>query len=381
MTTEYLMPTYNRFSIELVDGHDFHLQDNTGKVYVDFTSGIGVCNLGYHNPATQAAVTEQLQHVWHVSNLYPHHLQTEVAALLAPKNYKTFFCNSGTEANEAAFKLARKYTNRKEILAFNYGFHGRTMGSLSITGYPAIQDGFKPLVAGAHFSGYNDNKALDTINNQTAAVILEVIQGEGGVNVGEKIWLQAIEKRCHDTGALLIIDEVQTGMGRTGYKFAHEIANLHPDIITVAKGLANGLPVGAMMAKAQLANTFGPGSHGNTFGGNPIVMASAKAVLQQLTPSFLQTVQAKGKVLHTYLTQTILPLSAVTSISGVGLMIGIHLEASVEVIEVVKKLQGRGLLTLSARGNTLRLLPPLIINDEAIKWSVQQIKIVLEMEK
>ncbi|MEJ6399910.1 acetylornithine transaminase [Nicoliella lavandulae] len=372
-----LLNTYAQFPIEIVDGHDYHLVDANGKKYIDLTSGIGVCNLGYSNQAIKDAVSEQLNHIWHTSNLYINSKAEEVADKLCPDDYQAFFCNSGTEANEAAIKIARKATGKHQLIGFNYGFHGRTYGSLSVTGYPHIKDGFSPLVPDITFGEYNDNASLDLITADTAAVIMEVVQGEGGVNVGDYDWLQALQAKCKATNTLLIIDEVQSGMGRTGYKFAFEQFDMDPDIITVAKGLANGLPVGAMMAKLAIAPAFGPGSHGNTFGGNKVVMAAANQVLTQLTPEFLKTVQAKGAQLQQLLADQIAPLANVKSISGKGLMIGIHLSDDIKVADVISTLQDNGVLTLSARGNTLRLLPPLIIDESALQTAIERIKIAL----
>ncbi|UQS87294.1 acetylornithine transaminase [Nicoliella spurrieriana] len=373
----HLIHTYEQFPIEPVDGHDYHLIDKNGKEYVDLAAGIGVCNFGYSNAKIKAAVADQVQHIWHVSNLYENSKAETVAAKLCPKDYLAFFCNSGTEANEAAIKLARKATGKANLVAFDNGFHGRTYGSLSVTGYPHIKDGFSPLVPDIKFVDYNSDASLDAIDDDTAAVIMEVVQGEGGVNVGDYDWLQAVQAKCHDTNTLLIIDEVQSGMGRTGYKFAFEQFDLSPDIITVAKGLANGLPVGAMLAKSKTAAAFTPGSHGNTFGGNKVVMASAEAVLDQLTPEFLKTVQEKGAKLASLLESEIKPLANVKSISGKGLMIGIHLADALKVGDVISQLQSAGFLAISARGNTLRLLPPLVISEDALASAVHQIKQVI----
>lgn len=374
----HLMNTYTQFPIELVDGHDYHLVDNHGKEYLDLTSGIGVCNFGYSNQAIQTAVADQLQHLWHVSNLYPNQTASQVADELCPAGYQAFFCNSGAEANEAAIKLAHKATGKKEIIAFDYGFHGRTLGSLSVTGYPHIKDGFNPLMPAVKFVNYNDGEALKDITPETAAVILEVIQGEGGVNNVNPAWLKKVSQRCQATETLLIVDEVQTGMGRTGYKFAYEQFGIEPDIITAAKGLANGLPVGAMLAKDKVAQNFKPGDHGTTFGGNKVVMASAQAVLKQLTPEFLAAVREKGNHLFKLLEEQVLPLPMVTSITGKGLMVGIHLNEKIKVADVIAKLQQGGILTLSARGNTLRLLPPLIISEVDLGKAVQQIAKVIK---
>ncbi|PAK83747.1 acetylornithine transaminase [Lentilactobacillus parakefiri] len=374
---EHIFPTYAQYPMEIVSGHDWHLVDSNHKSYLDFTSGIGVCSFGYSNDWIEQSVLNQLGKVWHTSNLYPSSLQDEVAASLCPDGMLAFFCNSGTEANEAAFKLARKKTGKGKVLAFNNGFHGRTYGSMSLTGNPDIQAGFKPLVPEVSFADYNDPHALEAINDELAAVILEVIQGEGGVVDGSGEWLKKVAAKCHDQGVLLIIDEVQTGIGRTGMKFAYQHFSLDPDIITCAKALGNGLPIGAMLGKKELASAFGPGSHGTTFGGNKIALASAKAVLEQLTPDFLAHVQEKSKVVFAAIHKQISPLDVVDSVSGLGLMIGIHLNHAVNVEDIIGQLQDKGLLTLSAKHNTLRLLPPLVMSEADLLAGVDQIAGVL----
>ncbi|MQS75564.1 acetylornithine transaminase [Companilactobacillus halodurans] len=374
---EHVFPTYSRFPFDLVDGHDVYLTDNNQKTYLDFTSGIGVCSFGYSNEIIQKKVADQLQKVWHISNLYESKIQDEVAGMLCNDDQLAFFCNSGTEANEAAFKLARKYTGKTKVLAFNNGFHGRTYGSMSLTGNPDIQKGFEPLVPDVEFADYNDDKALDLIDDQLAAVILEVIQGEGGVYVADKAWLQKIQQACQENDVLLIIDEVQTGIGRTGTKFAFEQFDLEPDIITSAKALGNGTPIGAMIGKKKFAKAFGPGSHGTTFGGNKLSMAAASGVLEQLTPKFLEQVQTKSASLWDKLNEEIKPLQAVKDITGLGFMIGIHLDESINVNDVINQLHDKGLLTLSAKHNTLRLLPPLIMNEANLFKGVELIKSVL----
>jgi len=374
---KHVFPTYSRFPFDLVEGHDVYLTDNNGKTYLDFTSGIGVCSFGYSNKIIQDNVEAQLNKVWHISNLYESQIQDEVADKLCDDDQLAFFCNSGTEANEAAFKLARKYTGKSTVLAFNNGFHGRTYGSMSLTGNPDIQKGFAPLVPDVIFADYNDNKALELIDSHLAAVILEVIQGEGGVYVANKNWLASIQQACKNNKVLLIIDEVQTGIGRTGTKFAFQQFGLDPDIITSAKGLGNGTPVGAMIGKRELASAFGPGTHGTTFGGNKLSMAAANGVLQQLTPEFLKIVQQKSEVIWNKLNTDIKTLPAVTGITGLGFMIGIHLDEKVNVNDVIKKLHEAGLLTLSAKHNTLRLLPPLIMEDSNLNEGLNLIKEVL----
>lgn len=374
---DHVFPTYARFPFDLVEGHDVFLTDNNGKTYLDFTSGIGVCSFGYSNPLIQDNLESQAKKIWHTSNLYDSQIQDDVAAKLCNDDQLAFFCNSGTEANEAAFKLARKYTGKADILAFNNGFHGRTFGSMSLTGNPDIKVGFDPLVPGVKFADYNDDNVIQAINSDLAAVILEVIQGEGGVNVADKAWLQKVQQAAHDNGVLLIVDEVQTGIGRTGTKFAFEQFGLDPDIITSAKALGNGTPVGAMIGKKKLAEAFGPGTHGTTFGGNKLSMAVANGVLEQLTPDFLQQVQAKSKLLWEKLNNEIKPLAHVTGITGLGFMVGIHLDDTVKVGDIITQLQDKGLLTISAKYNTLRLLPPLVMDEDNLVKGVDLIKEVL----
>lgn len=375
---EHVFPTYARFPFDLVKGEGVHLTDNHGKNYLDFTSGIGVCSFGYSNKIIQNNVQNQLAKIWHISNLYESQIQDEVAALLCNDDQLAFFCNSGTEANEAAFKLARKYTGKTTVLAFNNGFHGRTYGSMSLTGNPDIQKGFAPLVPDVEFADYNDDQALELIDDNLAAVILEVIQGEGGVYVADKTWLTKIQAACKEHGVLLIIDEVQTGIGRTGTKFAYQQFGLDPDIVTSAKALGNGTPIGAMIGKKILISAFGPGSHGTTFGGNKLSMAAAKGVLQQLTPEFLNQVQQKAQVIWQKLNAEIKPLVAVNDVTGLGFMIGIHLNETTDVNEVIEKLHDQGLLTLSAKHNTLRLLPPLVMDEDDLFEGLEIIKKVLK---
>lgn len=373
-----LFDTYKRFPFEIVSGNGVYLTDNHGKRYLDLTSGIGVCNLGYNVESLNEAVSEQLHHVWHTSNLYASALQEQVAEkLVQNKEQLVFFCNSGTEANEAAIKLARKYTGKNKLMAFNHSFHGRTLGALSVTGNDAIKTGFGTLLEGVDFIDYNDISALSSITSDYAAVLVEVVQGEGGVTAADAVWLQALEKQCQAQGVLLIVDEVQTGMGRTGKLFAHQHYGIQPDIVTLAKGLANGLPCGAIIGKTVLGEAFQYGSHGSTFGGNPLAMAAANQVLSLMTPELLEEVQAKGDWLVEKITSELTALSVVKSVSGKGLMLGIQLAENVPVADVLHALHEKGILALSARGNTLRLLPPLIISKEELTHGITQIKQVL----
>lgn len=273
-------------------------------------------------------------------------------------------------------KLARKATGREKILAFNHSFHGRTYGSLSVTGNDQIKVGFTPMLAGVSFAEYNDDQALEQVSSDLAAAILEVVQGEGGVYAADASWLKALAAKCQQVGALLIIDEVQTGMGRTGKLYAFENYGLKPDIFTLAKGLANGIPVGAMVGKKSLGKYFGPGSHGSTFAGNPLAMAAAKEVLATMDSEFLEAVAAKAEFAWHYL-EDLTALECVTGVTGLGLMIGIHLSSEVKVAAVIEKLQAAGVLTLAARDNTLRLLPPLTMPASELLVGIEEIKAVL----
>ena len=369
-----LMQSYNRFPFELVSGEGMYLTDNQGKAYLDLTAGIGVCNLGYNNAALNAAVVAQLGKIWHTSNLYQSQLQESVAEkLIQGADKKVFFCNSGTEANEAAIKLARKYRGKNKILSFHHSFHGRSLGALSVTGNEAIKEGFGALLSDIVFADYNNPQAIEILDKSFAAVIFEVIQGEGGLTVAERQWVNALAEKAQSLGVLLIIDEVQTGMGRTGKLFAYQHLGLAPDIVTLAKGIANGLPCGAVIAKTEVAQAFSYGAHGSTFGGNPIAMAAANEVLNQLTPEFLAQVAQKGERFYALLKEALENNPKVLGISGKGLMLGVHLAEDLPVKNVLEKLHQQGVLALSARGNTLRLLPPLIISEAEFTKGVAEI--------
>lgn len=374
-----LFPTYSRFPVTIAEAEGVTVKDTEGKSYLDFGSGIGVCNLGHRHPIVQTAVEEQLQKYWHVSNLYHVPLQEEVGQLLIDHTVGdyVFFCNSGAEANEAAIKLARKATGKTKIITFKQSFHGRTYATMSATGQQKIQQGFGPLLETFTYVPYNDLAAFQqALDDNTAAVMLEVIQGEGGVVVSDPEFLQAVAELCEENDVLLMIDEIQTGIGRTGKAFAYEHYGISPDVITLAKGLGNGLPVGAMIAKEKYRDVFGPGSHGTTFGGNPLAMAAAKAVLQTvLQHEFLTSVEEKGEYLLQQLNETIGAHPKVKEIRGKGFMIGIVYED--EVANLINQLIERGLFTLSAGANVIRLLPPLIATKEDIDQAVSLIADVL----
>lgn len=360
----HLFNTYARADLVLVDGHDAYVTDDAGNDYLDFGAGIGVMNLGYHHPVIQEAVEQQLKGIWHTSNLYESPLQEKVAHLLTQENDQlVFFANSGAEANEAALKLARRYTGKHKIMNFSQAFHGRTYGALSLTPVTAYQEGYgvdQDVVT----LPFNQALAIEALDGTFAAVILEVVQGEGGIHVAQKEWLHELVAKANELGVLVIIDEVQSGMGRTGSLYAYQQFGITPDIVTVAKALANGLPVGAMIGRADLGRAFQPGAHGTTFGGNPIVMASAIAVLETLTPEFLATVAHKGELIRHEIEELSANLPQVKMVRGAGLMIGI--EVNVDVNAVLVKLREKRILALSAQGNTLRLLPVLTMDQATL---------------
>ena len=376
----HLFPNYARDEIDLVDGSGSYVFDQNGEKYLDFMSGIAVSNLGHKNPKVMAAISQQAEKIWHSSNLYTSNLQEKVAEKLTMgKNYLAFFCNSGTEANEAAIKLARKATGRSKILSFEQSFHGRTYGALSATGQPALQAGFFPIVEGFEYLPYNQLEPLkQQLNEQVAAVMLEVIQGEGGIIPAEKEWLQAVAQLCKENGSLLIIDEIQTGMGRTGTFFAFEDYQIEPDIITIAKALANGIPVGAMLGKAALADAFGPGTHGTTFGGNNLAMNVADCVVSEINqPEFLASVAEKGSYLMRELSKLLDTSEKVLDVRGKGLMVGIELDSPETLQQTVQELKKQHLLAIKAGKNVLRLLPPLTISQQELKDGIEIIQSVL----
>lgn len=376
----HLFPNYARDEIDLVDGSGSYVFDQNGEKYLDFMSGIAVSNLGHKNPKVMAAITQQAEKIWHSSNLYTSNLQEKVAEKLTMgKDYLAFFCNSGTEANEAAIKLARKATGRSKILSFEQSFHGRTYGALSATGQPALQAGFFPIVEGFEYLPYNQLEPLkQQLNEQVAAVMLEVIQGEGGIIPAEKEWLQAVAQLCKENGSLLIIDEIQTGMGRTGTFFAFEDYQIEPDIITIAKALANGIPVGAMLGKAALADAFGPGTHGTTFGGNNLAMNVADCVVSEINqPEFLASVAEKGSYLMRELSKLLDTSEKVLDVRGKGLMVGIKLDSPETLKQTVQELKKQNLFAIKAGKNVLRLLPPLTISQQELKDGIEIIQSVL----
>lgn len=364
-----LFQNYKRESIEFIKAADNYLMDKEGNFYLDFSSGIGVTNLGFHKQVKQA-VSEQLEAIWHSPNLYQNSLQEQVADLLIrDENYLAFFCNSGAESNEAAIKLARKFSGKSDIITFKQSFHGRTFGAMSATGQEKIQLGFGPLVEGFHYAIYNDLESVkQLVTENTAAVMLELVQGEGGVITADKDFVAELAHYCKEQDLLLIVDEVQTGIGRTGSLFAYQQYGISPDIVTLAKGLANGLPVGAMLGKSALGTAFTYGSHGTTFGGNKLVLSSSKAVLEILTEDFLAKVHVKASYLQDQLTKQLGNLPTVVAIRGLGLMLGIQVIGDLGTI--VTQARKNGLIVLTAGSDVIRLLPPLTITEEEIERAV-----------
>lgn len=379
----YLFPTYSRWDVSIVEGNGARVKDASGKSYLDFISGIAVTNLGHRHENVVKALENQLGKVWHVSNLFQNDLQEEAAKLLCDNCCAdaVFFCNSGAEANEAAIKLARKHTKREKIITFKKSFHGRTFAAMAATGQEKVREGYGSMLPSFEYYDYNDAESMKRLNDQSiAAIMLEVVQGEGGVRPYDPEFLIEAEKACRRIGALLIIDEVQTGMGRTGHFFAHQKESIQPDIITAAKGLGSGFPVGAMLGKKELASSFGPGSHGTTFGGNMLAMAAVKATLETvLENGFLEQVADKGSYLKNLLEKELQSSAKVIGIRGEGLMLGI--ECSEPVASMITELREAGILVLSAGEKVIRLLPPLTVSKEEIEEAVEGLKQVLYSAK
>jgi len=373
---EAVLPTYARADITVVRGDGCRVWDDTGREYLDFVAGIAVVGLGHCAPAPLAAAHEQLDRLWHASNLYWTEPMLRLAALLAERfeGGRAFFCNSGAEANEAALKIARKATGRTRIVALEGGFHGRTLGALSATGQPSKWEGFGPLVPGVAFARPNDIESLEAAlapAADTALLLLEPVLGEGGVIPLEPAFAQAAAELALEVGALLCIDEVQAGMGRTGTFFAYEQLGIRPDLVTLAKGLANGLPIGALLAGERAAPGFVPGDHGSTFGGNPVVAAAAVAVVEAIDDELLAHVRERGAQLATGLQA----LPAVRSVRGRGLLVGAQLDR--QAGPVVDGCRDEGLLVLSAGPDVLRLTPPLVVSAAEVAQALETIERVL----
>ena len=371
---QVLATTYSRMPVVFEKGAGATLWDTEGREYTDFLAGIAVCGLGHAHPAVQAALSEQAGKLLHVSNLFYTKPQVELGEWLIRHSFadRVFFCNSGAEANEAAIKLARKYfydkgqTGRYRIIAMEQSFHGRTMGSLSATGQAKIRKGFEPVLDGFEFVPFNDLEALRAKLDETVcAVLLEPIQGEGGIVCPDPDYLPAVRRICDETGTLMMLDEIQTGMGRTGKLFAYEHAGAAPDIMTLAKALGNGLPIGAMLAREAVANAFGPGAHATTFGGTPIITAGALAVVKTMAAEGIVAQAARtGEYFMERLQALQRRHERIAAVRGRGLLLGLKLNE--EGAPLVNACLARGFVINCVQGDILRFAPPLIISTREI---------------
>lgn len=376
---EAIANNYGAPPLGLVSGAGSTVVDEEGKSYIDMLAGIAVNSLGYGHPAVVQAVSQQVAKLAHVSNLFASEPVVEVAqklkARVGDSDARVFFCNSGTEANEAAFKVAR-LTGKKRVLAAHHGFHGRTMGALAMTGQPGKRAPFEPLPAGVEFYPYGDIEYLRTLVEQdpanTAAIILEPIQGETGVIPAPDGFLVKVRQLCDEYGLLLIVDEVQTGVGRTGDFFAFQSAGILPDVITMAKGLGAGLPIGATIVRGAAKDLLTPGSHGTTFGGNPVACAAANAVLDTIDAAFISEVRNKGE----RLAERVAALPGVVEVRGRGLMLGVVLERPVAK-QVVSAGFKHGVIVNAPNDSVVRLTPPLVIEEAELDAAVNRFALAL----
>lgn len=377
---KYLMPTYAHFSVALDSGKNATYKGADGNEYIDFTSGIGVNIFGACDDEWKTAVKNQLDKLQHTSNLYYNETVANAAKLICEKSEysKVLFCNSGAEANECAIKLARKYSfdkygeGRHNIISLQNSFHGRTMATITATGQDHYHEFFTPFLSGFLYADAGDKQQIsEMFNGSVCAVIMEVIQGEGGVIEMPKDYIQYVREMCTDSDVILIFDEVQTGVGRTGKLFSYENIGVKPDVITCAKGLGGGLPVGACLCTEQLGNTLTSGTHGTTFGGNPVVLSGAIDVLSRIDDEFLTEVCKKGE----YIKEKLKAFTEVKEVRGMGLIIGIDLKSK-SAGEVASLCCQNGLLILTAK-NALRMLPPLTITYEEIDKGIKILEKVL----
>jgi acetylornithine/N-succinyldiaminopimelate aminotransferase len=384
----YLMHTYNRFPIAIRKGRGMKAWGTDGKEYLDFLGGVAVNCLGHCHPKVVVAIQKQAQRLIHVSNYFHIESQTKLARILVENSFadKVFFCNSGAEANEAAIKLARRYfrevagENKFEVITARNSFHGRTLGTLSATGQEKFKMGFDPLVPGFTHVDFNDAGAIEkAITKNTCAVMLEPIQGESGVKIPAPDYLQKVRSLCDSRGILLILDEVQTGMGRTGRLFAYEHCGITPDIMTLAKGLGGGVAIGAMLATDKVAAAFQPGTHGSTFGGNPLACSAAIATIDVLIEDdfILDQCRRMGKYFKKKLheLQNEFP-SIIAEVRGMGLLVGIELTR--DGAPLVKACMERGVLINCTAGNILRFMPPLIITEKEIDHLIDALEQIFD---
>jgi len=385
LSNEVIMNTYGRFPLLITKGKGCNLWDSDGNEYLDFVSGLAVCNLGHCNEKVSLAVKEQVDRLVHVSNLFYTEAQIRLAKLLTDNSFadKTFFCNSGAEANEAAIKLARKYSSdnfgrgRHEIITMNSSFHGRTMAAITATGQPKFHAGFEPMLEGFSYVPYDDLEALSkAVSERTCAVFLEPIQGEGGVNVPSPNYLRNVRKICDENKLLLMFDEVQTGFGRTGTLFAYEDEGVSPDIMTLAKSMAGGISIGATLATRRAAESFGPGTHASTFGGNPVACAAGIAVMEtMLEKNFLDNVRDMGLYFRNELVKMAEKKKGVKGVRGRGFMLGMELDY--KGASAVKACLAKGLIINCVNECILRFLPPIVVTKDEIDKALSIIDGVL----
>ncbi|MEQ6358388.1 acetylornithine transaminase [Thermoanaerobacter thermohydrosulfuricus] len=371
---KYLMNTYSRYPITLVEGKGTKMWDDKGNVYLDFVAGIAVNSLGHCHPALVDAIKNQSEKLIHCSNLYWNENQIQLAKTIAENSFgdKVFFVNSGAEANEGAIKLARKYASLKygskryKVISAKNSFHGRTFGALTATGQEKYHKGFGPLLSGFKYVPFNDIDALyEAIDDEVCAIMLEVVQGEGGIHEATPEYIKAAREICDENDILFIIDEVQTGIGRTGKLFGYEHYGITPDIMTLAKGLGGGFPIGAIVAKEDKA-VFQPGDHASTFGGSPLACAAGIAVMNEITKEgFLDSVAQKGEYFRRKLKNLKEKYSVIKEVRGKGLMIGCEMDME-EASDIVTKAMGKGLLINCISHNVLRFVPPLTVTEEEI---------------
>jgi len=388
-SARYLMNTYNRFPIVLRKGRGMKVWSSDGKEYLDFVGGIAVNCLGHCHPKVVVALQKQAQRLIHVSNYYHIEPQIKLAKLLVENSFadKVFFCNSGAEANEAAIKLSRRYfreqvgVNRFEIITALNSFHGRTLATVTATGQAKFQAGFEPLVPGFTHVEFNDIDAIEkAVTKETCAVMMEPIQGEGGVKIPDPDYLRDLRELCDRHGILLILDEVQTGIGRTGKFFAYEHFGITPDIMTLAKGLGGGVPIGAMLATDKVAAGFEPGTHATTFGGNPLVCAAALAAMEVILEDgfVLDQCRRMGKYFQKRLEDLKKEFpSIIADIRGMGLMIGMELTR--DGGPIVKSCMDKGLLINCTAGNVLRFIPPLIVTEKEIDHLIDALEQIFDL--
>jgi acetylornithine/N-succinyldiaminopimelate aminotransferase len=373
---QYIMQTYKRYPIALAKGEGVRVWDLEGKCYLDFLAGIAVNALGYNHPVIRETIRRQSDGLIHTSNLFYTQNQVKLAQMLAEHSGLdcAFFCNSGAEANEGAFKLARKWgKGRYEIITAEQSFHGRTLAAITATGQTKYQKGFEPLMPGFKYVPFNDLEAIkDAITPNTAAILLEAVQGEGGVQIADQVYLKGVERLCREQNLLLMFDEVQVGMGRTGKLFAYQQFDVQPDIITLAKALAAGFPIGVMLARREVAVAFEPGNHASTFGGGEFVTGVAIAFLETLfNENLLEHVVKMGKLLLEHLKKLAQKYPMlIRDARGIGLIAGLQFDEKVSSSDVSAALLKNGLLTAAAGGNVVRFVPPLIIQPADIQAAI-----------